>query len=151
MRKGAFYNGFVGLGPTKFVGPLSVVVLAAPLSHRAAEAPLEENLQIAWIDVATFFGNRLYRAVRRGKKLFHGVQPVAGDHLVYGFSAELLESQIRKPPRHAEEIRDILDLDAFGGILADVRRRPREKVCRWSGIDGGFPLDNLHWLHEEGL
>ena len=72
--------------------------MRAPFSHGAAKPAFEEYFKIAWIGVATFLRYCLYGTVRRREEFLYGIQPVAGDHLVYGLSAKLLESQIRKPP-----------------------------------------------------
>ena len=129
--------------------PLGVAVLAAPLAHRAAEAPLEENLEVARVGVAAFLRYGLYRAVCRREELLHCVQPVAGNRLVYRLAAELLEAKVGEPPRHSEKRGDVLYLDAFRGVLAYVRRCAGEKVRGGSGGYGGLALDYLDRLYEE--
>ena len=73
------------------------MVLAAPVAHGAAEAALEERLQVGEVGVAAGLGYHLDRAVSGREELLHGVEPVASDGLVYRLSAELLEPDIAKP------------------------------------------------------
>ena len=53
---------------------------------------------------------------------------MSDDCLVDRLAAELLEAEIGKPSRHAEEFRHVVRPDAFGGVLPYESRRPREKV-----------------------
>ncbi len=72
------------------------MVLAAPVAHGAAEAALEERLQVGEVGVAAGFGYHLDRTVRGSEELLHGVELVASDGLVYRLSAVLLEPEIAK-------------------------------------------------------
>ena len=56
---------------------------------------------------------------------------MSDDCLVDRLAAELLEAEIGKPPRYAEEFCHVVWPDAFGGVLPYESRRPRKKVrCR---------------------